>query len=90
MSVSARFYVSKIEKTPSDYIGVTLLPVTRSVQRTPEEIAADPSYRGFNGDWSKYTPSGKFEMNVSVESGAASWFEEHLGKDVAITFDEVD
>jgi hypothetical protein len=80
MTVQARFYVSKIEKTPSDYIGVTLLPVVRA--------HGLPGAEG-NIDWSKYTPSGNFQMNVSTSTGAAKWFEDHIGKDVAITFEDV-
>jgi hypothetical protein len=37
--------------------------------------------------WAKYTPSGRIEMSISAE-GAQDWFEERLGKDVAITFDD--
>ena len=79
MSVAARFYVSEIRKTPTPVIGVTLMPVVRS---TPLDGAEG------NKSWSKYTPSGKIELNVS-EGNAADWFESMLGKDVAITFDEV-
>lgn len=86
MSVQARFYVSKVTKTPSDYVAVELLPVTRSVPKPPEGSAG---YVGYNTDWSKYTPSGKLEMNVSIETGAAVWFENRIGKDVAITFEDV-
>lgn len=75
MSVTARFYVSEIRKTAADACGVTLLPVIRP---TDDNI-----------QWSKYTPSGKFEMNVTAD-GAREWFESRLGKDVAITFDEID
>lgn len=39
-----------------------------------------------NSDWAKYTPAGQITM--SVNGPASSWFEEHLGQVVAITFDE--
>lgn len=81
MSVKARFYVNQIIKTPNPYIGVTLMPVVRA--------HGLPGAEG-NVDWAKYTPSGKIEMNVSTESKAAAWFEDHLGKDVSITFDEIE
>lgn len=77
MPVKAKFYVSQITKTPSDYVSVVLQPVVRSNDKS-------------NIDWAKYTPSGKIDMNVSTGTGAAAWFEEHLGKDVSITFDEPD
>lgn len=76
MSVRARFYVAKIEKNASNggggFMGVTLQPCVRP---TNDNIT-----------WSKYTPSGKLEMNVTAD-GAGEWFESMLGKDVAITFD---
>ena len=71
--VNARFYVSKITKhAQNTNIAVTLQPVIRN---TADNIA-----------WSKYTPSGLFEMSVSKETDAADWFESMLGKDIAITF----
>jgi len=73
MAVSARFFVQQITKNASGYIGVQLMPAIK------DEV---------NKDWSKYTPSGKIEMNVSPETPAAAWFESMLGKDVAITFEE--
>jgi len=81
MAVKARFYVSEIKKTPTDYLGVVLQPVIRA---TPLPGAES------NKSWSKYTPSGRIEMNVSNATGAAQWFDDHLGKDVSITFDEVE
>lgn len=73
MAVSARFFVASILKTASDSLAVTLLPVVRPTND--------------NIEWSKYTPSGKLEMNVTAD-GARAWFEDRLGKDVAITFDD--
>lgn len=75
MSVQARFYVSQIVKNASGYVAAHLQPVIRGDQ---------------NKDWSKYTPSGKVELNVSPETPAAAWFESMLGKDIAITFEERD
>lgn len=77
MTVQARFYVSQIVKTPSDYVSVSLFPVTRSNDKS-------------NTDWAKYTPSGKIDMNVSTSTSAAEWFEKRVGKDVSITFDDVE
>lgn len=76
MSVKAKFYVSQIVKSVNPFVAITLLPVTRK--------------DGDNIDWSKFTPSGRVELNVSTETGAAQWFEDRIGKDVAITFDDVD
>ena len=74
MSVSARFFVHRISKNASGYITVEMSPSTKGDE---------------NKSWAHYTPSGKVEMNISPDSGAGAWFEGHLGKDVAISFDEV-
>lgn len=81
MSVSARFYVQQITKNASGYTNVVLAPVVRA-SGLP---GADD-----NKSWAHYTPSGKIEMSVSPDTGAGAWFEEMLGKDVAITFDTVE
>jgi hypothetical protein len=80
MAVKARFWVRSFEKSVSGQGGavaakVNLAPVTRS---TDDNIT-----------WAKYTPSGTVEMYVTQE-GAQDWFEERLGKDIAITFDDVE
>lgn len=77
MQVKARFYVAQVAKNAGSFgnhLSVTLLPVTRKT--------------GDNVDWSKYTPSGKIEMTVSAETGAFAWFEERIGKDVSLTFED--
>jgi len=76
MAVAARFYVSAITKRAANTGGIQLelLPVTR-----------DRS----NNDWSEYTPSGKIEMYIS-QGDAVKWFEDRLGKDIAITFEDRD
>lgn len=54
MAVKARFYVQSVEMTPSNQGGkVKLAAVTRGER---------------NADWSKYTPSGIFEMYVTNEA----------------------
>lgn len=74
--VRARFWVREIAKYGNtDNVKVTLAPVTRSTSD--------------NVEWSKYTPSGEITLQVTAE-GAQRWFEERLGKDVAITFDDVE
>lgn len=82
--VKARFWVQKVTKqaiSGGDVSReVTLQPVIRS--------SGMPGAEG-NTDWSKYTPSGEIRMVVTA-AGAGDWFEERIGKDVAITFDDVD
>lgn len=76
MAVAARFWVQSVKKTKgSDHIvrEVVLAPVVRA---TDDNIC-----------WSKYTPSGNITMSVTAEA-AGEWFEERLGKDIAITFED--
>lgn len=75
MSVQARFYVSRIEKTTTDYGTVHLNAATRG---------------SINAEWAYYSPSGSIQMNVRQDSKAFAWFESRLGKDVAISFDDRD
>lgn len=86
MSVSARFYVRSVEKyaaqaqkgwaPPAPVINVKLSPVSggRGEQ---------------NKAWASATPSGEVTLTIG-NAGAAAWFEERLGKDVAITFEDRD
>lgn len=85
MSVRAQFWVQKVTKQAAAGGDITrhveLAPVLRSV--------GQPGYNPEgNVDWSKYTPSGSIALTVSKE-GAGQWFEDRIGKDVAITFDDV-
>lgn len=85
MSVRAQFWVKSI--LVSTVSGgevnrvVTLAPVVRAT--------GQPGYNPEgNTDWSKYTPSGHIELTITA-AGAGEWFEARVGKDVAITFDDV-
>lgn len=74
--ITARFYVAELKETAGfQGVGVVLLPVVRP---TDDNI-----------QWSKFTPSGRFEMNVTDE-GAADLFRKALRKDVSITIDILD
>ena len=74
MAIKARFWVREVTKYGNaDNVKVSLSPVTRS---TPDNV-----------QWSKYTPSGEVILHVTDE-GAKQWFDQRLGKDVAITFDD--
>lgn len=82
MSVAARFWVQKVTKqaTAGDSVTriVELAPVIRSVGQPGE---------GQNVDWSKYTPSGSITLTVTADAGG-QWFEDRLGRDVAISFSD--
>lgn len=79
-TVQARFYVAEIHKFPSSMNGYAdPVPNGRVVMR--------PVTRGSeNKAWASATPAALFEMPVS--GNALPWFEERLGKDVAITFED--
>lgn len=77
MAVKARFYVSKTVR--QNFGG---RETTTTIELLPV-INGDP-----NTDWSKYTPSGKIELTVTVEP-ASDWFESHIGQPVEITFSEL-
>ena len=72
--VQARFYVAQITRHAFNIgsAAITLNPVSRG----PE-----------NKTWAASTPAGKVELTISNEV-AAAWFEERLGKDIAITFED--
>lgn len=72
MSVQARFFVQSITKNAMDQLQVTMRASGRG---------------GENKSWAQYTPSGTLEMLVN-NPDAAKWFEDHLGKDVALYFEE--
>lgn len=83
-AVKARFWVQKIGKQ-----AVSAGNTMRTVELAPVIRAHGlPGAEG-NVDWSKYTPSGKIELVISADA-AGQWFEDRLGQDVAITFDDVE
>jgi hypothetical protein len=73
MSVQARFFIQSI---------------TRNAASNHVQVVMAASGRGpENKTWAQYTPMGKLEMSVNNPE-AAKWFEEHLGQDVALVFQE--
>lgn len=74
MAVKARFWIREITKFGNAGNNkVVLSPVTRNTED--------------NVQWSKYTPSGEITLFITTE-GAQQWFEDRIGKDVAITFED--
>lgn len=74
MSIAARFYVSEVTRFAynPDATKVSL----QAVARGPENKA-----------WATATPSGAVQLTIQ-NPVASRWFEERLGKDVAITFED--
>lgn len=77
MAVAARFWVQKITKSRVAQDGtnreVVLAPVVSPTQG--------------NDNWSRYTPSGEIRLVVTTDE-AGQWFEDRLGKNLAITFED--
>lgn len=72
MAVKASFFVASTTKHASGQVEVKL---RASLQGSR------------NKEWSKYTPSAELVMQVTSEP-AAKWFDDRIGKDVSITFDD--
>lgn len=75
MSVIARFFIAEINKK------------AYSLGTEPQrDVVLQAATRGEeNKSWAQYTPSGRITLTVNGPAG--SWFEEHLGEDIAITFE---
>lgn len=82
--VRARFWVQRFEKSVSGSAAPgQKVQTTAKVGLAPVMRKTDD-----NIEWSRYTPSGSIEMYVTQE-GAQDWFEQRLGQDIAITFDDI-
>ena len=77
MAVQARFWVQSVKKSAA-----ANGEVTREVMLAP---VISPTQG--NDNWSKYTPSGEIRLVVTADA-AGEWFEAHLAKNLAITFDD--
>jgi len=74
-TVAARFYVAEVHKKA--YGGPGTEP-----QR---DVKLQAATRGEeNKSWAQYTPSGWITMTVNGPAG--EWFEENLGRDIAVSF----
>lgn len=83
MAVRARFYVAEHTRFANG--------ATRPGFSDPApmgSVVLRPVVRGeTNKQWASATPNGRIEMTVN--GPAMTWFEQHLGTEVAITFDDV-
>lgn len=69
-TVSARFWIPSITLNASGYVTVKMQPALRGEE---------------NKAWASATPVGSIELGVGNPE-AVAWFQERLGKDLAITF----
>jgi hypothetical protein len=83
MTVQARFYVAEINQYANQTQGGYAPPAPMGV------VKMRPVSRGgANAQWASATPSGEFTMTVRGE--AFPWFQDRLGREVAITIEERD
>lgn len=81
MAVTARFYVAEVAKYPTQNNGWAD-PAPRG------KVVLRPAMRGEeNKAWASATPSG--EITMTMHGDALPWFEDRLGADLHITFDDV-
>jgi hypothetical protein len=75
-TVTLRFYVASITEHAGSH----------------HSIVMQPSYaHGANSDWSKYTPSGKIEINLSTEASVEFYTEALRNKStIGITMEVVE
>lgn len=81
MAVAARFWVQSVKKTQGSQ------EINREVVLQPVVRATGLAGANGNINWAKYTPSGNILLQVNAEP-AGQWFEDRIGKDVAITFED--
>lgn len=84
--IRARFWIQKVSKQAASQGAVTHIVEMAPVIRATGQPGYDPEA---NVQWSKHTPSGRFEMTVTDESAGAA-FDAAVGKDVAITIEILD
>lgn len=79
--IEARFYVHEVTENNTDFSKVTMKPVVRA-GGLPGAAEADAT----NKQWSKWTPSGEFWMNIHNETGAVETLREAMrnGEDLEI------
>ena len=82
MAVLARFWVQSVKKTTISNGEINREVVLQAVVRA----SGLPGAQG-NIQWAKYTPSGNITLQVNAED-AGQWFEDRIGKDVSITFED--
>ncbi len=78
MAVTARFYVRKVTEERQAGTSDKTGHVELSASIKGEE----------NRSWAKYTPAGNITLST-VNADALEWFADRMGRDVALTFDDV-
>lgn len=80
-AVQARFYVAVVSKNAAQVQQGWAQPAPAG------DVTLRPVTRGeANSEWASATPSGEIKMMVRGE--ALTWFEDRLGKECKITFED--
>lgn len=80
MTINARFYVAGFDKQVVSGGALQATVKLTAVRRKTED----------NVEWAQYTPGGQITLTVNqMAGGAFEVFEGLLGKDVAVTFEEI-
>lgn len=79
MSVRAICYVEELVIRPGDTSQDDTGPVG--------VVKLRPAAKGPYQNWARYTPHGSIELGT-LNPAAFAWFQERLGRDVAVTFDD--
>lgn len=83
MAIAARFWINQVTKHGyANGTGGWADPAPAG------NVVLAPVIGKENEPWASATPSGKIEL--TVRGSALPWFEERLGKTLAITFDDVE
>ena len=82
MSIRARFYVRRIIK---DAVGSGYAQPAPMAQVILNVVSGSKGEA--NKVWASSTPQGEITLTIG-NPVAAAWFEERLGKDIAITFED--
>lgn len=75
MTVTAKFKVDQIKEAVADNTRQVILSAVYSSDKNSE-----------NYTWSKYTPSGRIEMNIT---NPAAYDQFEIGKEYLVTFEKV-
>lgn len=73
--IAARFQIASITKRPNSSEPYGVVELTAAINGET------------NKEWAHYTPNGRIEM--TVRGPALPWFEERLGQEIALTFEDV-
>lgn len=81
MAVQARLYIAEVTQYANQYREGFASPSPRGVVKM-RQVSRGPE----NAEWASATPQAEFTMTVNGD--AFPWFQDRLGKELAITIDD--